>query len=173
MCIRDRKSDNYYSRKVVNPFRILANKVDKTFVDVGDNFSYKFATENQVGTPVFAFLNLPEGLTGDTKTGSISGKFKVPGIYTIGVESADQAGNTAEAFISITCGQGGLASLNKITVTNHVPFVYDIKSVQKQQVIADKQLFNALAKVNDAKAEVADREGLYDGLNARLAAAEA
>lgn len=79
------KSDNYYSRKVVNPFRILASKVDKTYVNVKDSFSYKFITENQVGVPVFAFLNLPEGLVGDSKTGSIVGKFKVPGIYTIGV----------------------------------------------------------------------------------------
>ena len=167
------KSDNYYGRKVHNPFRILPSATHKTYVQVGEPFSYSFRTQHNVGAPVYAFLNLPEGIVGDSKTGSLVGKFAVPGIYTIGVESADQAGNTAEGFVTITCGNGGLSSLNKVTVANKVPFVYDIKAVQKQQVIADKQLFDALAKVNDAKAEVSTRQGLYDSVNSKLVAAEA
>lgn len=167
------QADNYYSRKVVNPFRIIASKTDKTFINVGDRFAYSFRTENQVGSPVYAFHNLPSGIVGDIKSGALSGAFTVPGIYTIGVESADQAGNTAEGFVTITCGNGGLASLNKITVDNQVPFVYDISSVQKQQIEADKQLFDALASVNDAKAEVNTRQGLYDSINVKLVAAEA
>jgi len=167
------KSENYYGRKVANPFRIIASKVHKTYVSVGDQFSYKFSTENQVGKPVWAFINLPDGIVGDASTGSLIGTFAVPGIYTIGVESADQAGNTAEGFITVTCGNGGLKSLNKVTVTNKVPFVYNIKAVLKQQVAADKQLFDALASVNDAKAEVATRQGLYDAINIKLVAAEA
>jgi hypothetical protein len=167
------QADNYYSRNVSNPFRVVASKTDKTYVNVGDKFTYAFSTENQVGRPVWAFLNLPSGIVGDATTGSLLGTFTVPGIYTIGVESADQAGNTAEGFITVTCGNGGIQSLNKVTVSNSVPFVYDIKAVQDQQVAADKQLFSALASVNDAKAEVSTRQGLYDGINIKLVAAEA
>lgn len=167
------KADNYYSRKVVNPFRILASPTHKTFVNVGEKFTYSFSTQNQVGKPVWAFLNLPDGIVGDAQSGSLVGTFAVPGIYTIGVESADQAGNTAEGFITVTCGNGGLSSLNKVTVQNKVPFVYDIKTVQAQQIAADKQLFNALGSVNDAKAELSTRQGLYDALNIKLVSAEA
>ena len=164
-------SMSYYSRNVANPFRIIANTNSKTVVQVGDKFTYSFKTENNIGTPVFAFLNLPEGLVGNAKTGVISGAFTVPGIYVLGVESADQAGNTAEGFVTFTCGNGGLSSLNKVTVANQVPFVYNIDSIQKQQVEADKQLFAALASVNSAKSEVAARQGLYDGINTKLVAA--
>ncbi len=167
------QSDNYYARKVVNPFRIIANPTAKTYLSVGDQFRYQFGTQNHVGSPVFAFHSLPDGIVGDVQTGTLSGVFTVPGIYTIGVESADQAGNTAEGFVTITCGNGGISSLNKVTVANKVPFVYDINAVQQQQVEADKQLFDALAAVNDAKAEVATRQGLYDGINVKLVAAEA
>lgn len=167
------KADNYYKRSVKNPFRILASRTDKTYVNVGEQFSYSFTTQYHVGSPVYAFVNLPEGISGNSKTGSLVGTFAVAGIYTIGVESADQAGNTAEGFITITCGNGGLKSLNKVTVSNKVPFVYDIKAVQRQQIAADKQLFDALASVNDAKAEVSTRQGLYDSINVKLVAAEA
>jgi hypothetical protein len=168
-----RSSNNYYSRKVQNPFRIIANHAISTVVQVGNKFSYSFKTENHVGSPVFAFLNLPDGLVGDAKSGIVSGAFSVPGIYTLGVESADQSGNTAEGFVTITCGEVGLGSLNKITVANQVPFVYNIDTIQRQQVEADKQLFAALNSVNNAKAEVAARQGIYDGINTRLAGAEA
>lgn len=167
------QTDNYYSRNVTNPFKVVPSSTDKTVVQVGDKFSYTFSTQNNVGKPVFAFSNLPAGLTGNTQTGTISGALTIPGIYTFGVESADQAGNTAEGFVTVTCGNGGLASLNKVTVNNQVPFVFDINQVQQEQVQADKQLFAALAAVNEAKAQVAARQGVFDGINAKLAAAEA
>jgi hypothetical protein len=110
---------------------------------------------------------------GNAKTGAISGAFTVPGIYVLGVESADQSGNTAEGFVTVTCGNGGVSSLNKVTVSNQVPFVYNINSIQQQQVEADKQLFAALDAVNSAKAEAAARQGIYDGINTKLVAAEA
>jgi len=78
-------SNNYYGRNVQSPFRIIANPTAQTVVQVGDKFSYSFKTENQVGSPVYAFLNLPNGLVGDAKTGGISGAFTVPGIYILGV----------------------------------------------------------------------------------------
>jgi len=71
---------------------------------------------------------------GDARSGIVSGAFAVPGIYTLGVESADQSGNTAEGFVTVTCGNGDLSSLNKVTVANQVPFVYNISAVQDQQV---------------------------------------
>ena len=167
------KADSYYGRKVAHPFRIIASKSHKTFINVGEQFTYSFSTENHVGAPVFAFQGLPDGIKGDSRSGSLIGTFTVPGIYTIGIESADQAGNTAEGFVTITCGDGGLQSLNKVTVANKVDYVYDIKAVQAQQIAADKQLFDALAAVNDAKAEVATRQGIYDGINIKLVAGEA
>ncbi len=166
-------SKSYYTRNVANPFRIIADSGAKTVYQAGDKFSYSFRTENHVGSPVFAFLNLPDGLVGDSKTGAISGSLTVPGIYILGVESADQSGNTAEGFVTITCGDGGLASLNKVTVANQVPFVYSISAIQQQQVEADKQLFAALNAVNSAKADVAARQGIFDGINTRLVGAEA
>lgn len=167
------ESSNYYGRKVINPFRILPSKTAKTYLSVGDNFAYAFGTQNQVGSPVFAFINLPDGIDGNAYTGVLSGAFTVPGIYTIGVESADQAGNTAEGFVTITYGGGEISSLNKVTVDNKVPFVYDISTVQQQQIEADRQLFSALASVNEAKAEASIRQGLYDSLNVKLVSAEA
>jgi hypothetical protein len=156
----DGQSKNYYERKVERPLRVVASS-DSTVTSKGASFSYKFNHENAVGSPVFAFLNLPDGLRGDSKTGTISGAFTVPGIYTLGCETADQAGNTAEGFVTIVVGDGSVkgssavaqvSSLNKVTVSNQVPFVYDILAVQAQQIEADKALFAALSAVNSAKA---------------------
>lgn len=166
---------NYYQRKVDKPYRVSPSSKDSTILKAGDKFSYKFGTENAVGSPVFAFLNLPDGLVGDTKTGAISGAFAVPGIYTLGVESADQSGNTAEGFVTVTVGDGSssasqVSSLNKVTVDNTAPFVYDVSAVQQQQTEADKLLFEALAAVNAAKAELENRQGIYDSINTKLVA---
>jgi hypothetical protein len=172
------QTNNYYDRKVSKPLRVIAGNIGSTVVSRGDSFSYNFKTENAVGNAVFAFLNLPDGLSGDAKTGGISGAFVVPGIYTLGVETADQSGNTAEGFVTITVAEKGadiaqVSVLNKVTVSNNVPFVYNIDAVHAQQVQADKALFAALAAVNAAKAEAATRQGIFDGINVRLVAAEA
>jgi hypothetical protein len=172
---------NYYQRNVSNPLRVVPSTTDATVVSKGSSFSYKFGTENAVGSAVYAFLNLPSGITGDAKTGTISGAFAVPGIYTLGVESADQSGNTAEGFVTVTVGDGSassgsvaaqVSSLNKVTVSNNVPFVYDVAAVQAQQTQADKQLFDALAAVNAAKADLDNRQSIYDSINVKLTAAE-
>lgn len=75
----------------------------------------------------------------------------------------------------MTVGDGSssasqLSSLNKVTVDNTVPFVYDISAVQQQQIEADKLLFEALATVNAAKAELENRQGIYDSINTKLVA---
>ena len=170
---------NYYERAVVDPFRVIASRSYPTVVSVGEAFNYKFGVANAVGAPVYAFLNLPDGLHGDVRAGSISGAFGVAGIYTLGVETADQGGNTAEGFVTITVtdgnavATGGAASLNKVTISNAVPFVFDISAVQAQQVSADKELFAALAVVNEAKSELTARQGVFDNINVKLTAAEA
>lgn len=95
------------------------------------------------------------------------------------METADQAGNTAEGFVTISVGDGSgstvsqVSSLNKVTVSNNVAFVYDIAAVQAQQTEADKALFEALADVNAAKAELSNRQSIYDQINVKLTAAEA
>lgn len=172
------KSSNYYSRNVENPFAIVSDSNAKLILSVGDNFHYSFRTKNNIGKPVFAFLNLPEGLSGDNYLGSVSGSFATAGIYTLGVESADQGGSSAEGYVSVTVNAGsaiatgGVQVLNQITIPNNVPFVFDLSQVQAQQNAADKLLFDALAAVNAAKADAADKQAAYDSLNVRLAAAE-
>ncbi|CAM6006512.1 unnamed protein product [Sphagnum balticum] len=151
-------TSNYYDRPVTNPFQVVPDSSAATIINAANNFNYNFKTNNAVGSPVFAFLNLPQGLTGDANTGIISGQFAASGIYTLGVEAADQGGNTAEGFVTVTvqgaqgATSGGVSSLNQVTVENSVPFVFDLDAVHNQQVEADKLLFDALAVVNDAKA---------------------
>lgn len=88
-------TNNYYTRNVTNPLTVTANANSSLIVNSGDKFSYTFKAKNQVGNVVFAFLNLPAGITGDNKAGTISGSFQAAGIYNLGIETADQAGNTA------------------------------------------------------------------------------
>lgn len=57
-----------------------------------------------------------------------------------------------------------------MTVDNTVPFVYDVSAVQQQQTEADKLLLEALAAVNAAKAELENRQGIYDSINTKLVA---
>jgi hypothetical protein len=126
------KTDNYYDRKVANPFQVVANTNAITTLYVGDNFNYQVQTKNAVGSPVYAFLNLPDGLKGDINKGAITGTFSAVGVYTLGVECADQSGNTAEGFVTVTVSSkndgssSGVALLNTVTVQNNVPFVFNI-----------------------------------------------
>lgn len=70
----------------------------------------------------------------------MTGTFGVAGIYTLGVEIADQSGETTEGFVTITVVEGskvtaaGVSSLNKVTVSNKVDYIYDVKAVLSQQV---------------------------------------
>ena len=45
----------------------------------------------------------------------------------------------------------GVSQLNKVTVNNKVDFVYDLAALRAQQIQADKELFEALKVVNNAK----------------------
>ena len=94
-------SDNYYERNSVTPFRVIAGNAPST-LKVGNSINYSFQTENGKGDLVYAFFGLPEGLIADRKTGRISGTVSQSGIYTLGCEVADQSGNSAEGFVTIT-----------------------------------------------------------------------
>ena len=177
---------NYYGRKVEgqNVFRIVTSQEPRAaLVQVGTPFSYRFLTANAEGRPVYAFIGLPTGLSGDVYQGTVTGTFGVAGIYTIGVQSADQAGHTAEAFVTLTVVDGAAAGgkvtaaavsqLSKVTVSNKVDFVYDIAALRAQQVEADKELFDALTVVNAVKIDLSSKQQVFDGVNVRLVAAEA
>lgn len=94
-------AENYYERNSVKPFRVVLDDAPST-VKVGNNFQYNFQTENGKGDLVYAFFGLPEGVVADRKTGRISGSVIQSGIYTLGCEVADQSGNSAEGFVTIT-----------------------------------------------------------------------
>ena len=84
--------------------RVVASKKHATAIPVGETFKYQFGSENQVGNAVYAFLNLPEGLTGNAQTGEISGIINSPGFYTVGVEIGDQSGYNAQGYTTIVVG---------------------------------------------------------------------
>ena len=172
---------NYYDRQVEGDqvFRVYGHHNPRdTLVHVGKPFNYRFLTANGIGSPVFAFHDLPSTLVGDVYSGTVTGTFGVAGIYTFGVESADQDGNTAEGFVTVTVVDGaevtvsGVSSLSKVTVSNKVDFVYDIAALRAQQIEADKELFAALSVVNVAKGELATKQGIFDNINVKLVAAE-
>ena len=56
------KTGNYYSRVEAKPFRIAASATSRTYAVAGKPFSASFAAVNAAGRPVYAFLNLPDGL---------------------------------------------------------------------------------------------------------------
>ena len=93
---------NYYARSSSKPFRVVLNDSSSSNVKVGNDFKYTFKAENGKGKLVYAFFGLPEGVTANQKTGVISGKFPETGIYTLGCEVADQSGNSADGFLTVT-----------------------------------------------------------------------
>ena len=173
---------NYYDRQVQSDevFRILTSHNPRdTLVFTGKPFNYRFLTANAIGAPIFAFNSLPDSLNGDVYEGTVTGTFGVAGIYTIGVESADQEGSTAEGFVTITVLDhaevevAGVSQLNKVTVSNKVDFVYDLAALRAQQIDADKELFAALSVVNVAKKQLSAKQGVFDNINVKLTSAEA
>lgn len=83
------KTGNYYSRVESKPFRIAASSSHRTVAVVGDAYTTSFSAINAAGRPVYAFLNLPDGLEGNSANGAITGSFAAAGIYTIAVSSVD------------------------------------------------------------------------------------
>ena len=164
-------SDNYYERNSVKPFRVIAGDAPST-VKVGNNIEYTFQTENGKGDLVYAFFGLPEGLVADRKTGRISGTVRQSGIYTLGCEVADQAGNSAEGFVTITVVEPQQTELSNVQLDTKVIYRFDLAEIRKEQISADRELFDALAVVNAAKAKLAAKKAAFDQLEAQLALAE-
>lgn len=164
-------SDNYYERNSVKPFRVIAGDAPST-LKVGSSINYSFQTENGKGDLVYAFFGLPEGLVADRKTGRISGTIRQSGIYTLGCEVADQAGNSAEGFVTITVLEAQQTELSNVQLDTKVIYRFDLAEIRKEQIAADRELFDALAVVNAAKARLAAKKAAFDQLEAQLALAE-
>lgn len=162
---------NYYERESVKPFRVIAGDAPST-LKINSNFQYNFKTENGNGDLVYAFFGLPNGLVADRKTGIISGTVAQPGIYTLGCEVADQSGSSAEGFVTITVLGTQQTELSNVQLDTKVLYKYDLNEIRKEQVSADRELFDALAIVNAAKAKLAAKKSAFDQLEAQLALAE-
>jgi hypothetical protein len=162
---------NYYQRDTSSAVKIVLDNTSTLKVNAGDNFSYQFKTAQTSGAPVFAFFGLPDGLSGDRSTGKISGRISAAGSYTFGCEVADQSGNSAEGFVSVTVVSQS-SSLNTVTIPTKVAYQFDLNQVRQAQVAADRKLFDALAVVNAAKAKLAAKKAVLDDLTTKLAAAE-
>jgi hypothetical protein len=61
--------------------------------------------------------------------------------------------------------------LNAVTVNTQPSFVFDLTQILNEQVLADKQLYDALAVVNSTKTILAGKQATYTSLQAQLAAA--
>lgn len=140
-------------------------------INSGDSFNYQFKTAQTTGSPIFAYIGLPDGLSGDRSTGRISGRLSAAGSYTFGCEVADQSGNSAEGFVTLTV-VATASSLNTVTIPTQVAYKFDLTQINKAQVAADRKLFDALAVVNAAKAKLAAKKAVLDDLTTKLAVAE-
>ena len=166
-------SSNYYERNTntVEPFKVVAGDAPAN-VKVGNTINYSFKTENGKGDLVYAFFGLPEGLDANRKTGQISGTVSQSGIYTLGCEVADQAGKSAEGFVTITVLGAQETELSNVQLDTKVLYRFDLAQIRKEQIAADRELFDALAVVNAAKAKLAAKKAAFDQLEAQLALAE-
>ena len=164
-------SDNYYERASVKPFRVVLGDAPST-IKVGNNWVYNFQTENGKGDLVYSFFGLPAGLVADRKTGMISGTVSASGIYTLGCEVADQAGNSAEGFVTVTVVEAQQTELSNVQLETKVSYRFDLAEIRQEQIAADRELFDALAVVNAAKAKLAAKKAAFDQLESELALAE-
>lgn len=163
-------ADNYYERNSVKPFRVVLGNAPSS-LKVGGDIQYSFQTENGKGDLVYAFFGLPEGVVADRKTGKLSGKINQAGIYTLGCEVADQAGNSAEGFVTVTVAETKQTELTNVQLETRVSYQFDLNEIRQEQVAADRELFDALAVVNAVKAKLAAKKAAFEQLEAELALA--
>lgn len=90
------------------------------------------------------------------------------------LETADQSGNSAEGFLTISVIEKGKTQteLNNVQLDTKVTYNYDLEEIRLEQIAADRELFDALAVVNAAKAKLAARQAAFEKLEAELALAE-
>lgn len=94
---------------------------------------------------MWKYTNLPSGIYGD-QSGLVKGTFVNSGYYSFSVSCSDAVGSTAEAFITWNIQPKTLVRSSQLAEvqSQHVPLIYDIDQVEKEQVEADDQLFKAL-----------------------------
>jgi hypothetical protein len=63
--------------------------------------------------------------------------------------------------------------LNSIQLENKVTYKLNLPDIRKEQVTADRQLFDALAVVTASKSKLANSQAILNDLQKQLAAAEA
>lgn len=163
-------SSNYYQRDTSSSVKVVLDNTSTLKINAGDSFNYQFKTAQCTGTPVFAFYGLPDGLTADRTTGKVSGTVASAGSYTFGCEVADQTGNSAEGFVTLTVVAQS-SSLSTVTIPTKVTYKFDLNQVSQAQIAADRKLFDALAVINAAKAKLAAKKAVLDDLTIKLAAA--
>jgi hypothetical protein len=95
---------------------------------VGDTFSYQIQAQSSFGTPTFAALGLPAGLSLDSNTGLISGTPISAGNYTVGITATTFMGGTggANLLIIVSSANPVITSLLSAESTIGVPFNYQI-----------------------------------------------
>jgi hypothetical protein len=71
----------------------------------------------------------------------------------------------------VTAVNAAGSSLSAVTVNTQPNFVYNLTQILNEQVLADQQLYNALAVVNSTKTILAVKQTAYTQLQANLAAA--
>jgi hypothetical protein len=61
--------------------------------------------------------------------------------------------------------------LSNVQLDTKVIYRFNLEDIRKEQVTADRELFDALAVVNAAKAKLAAKKAAFDQLEAQLALA--
>ena len=102
---------------------------------------------------------MPSGIYGD-QSGLIKGAFVDSGYYSFSVSCSDAVGSTAEAYLTWNIQPKTLVRSSQLVdvQSQHVPLIYDINQVEKEQVEADDQLFKALDIVDKQKKVVAAKK---------------
>lgn len=61
--------------------------------------------------------------------------------------------------------------MSNVQLDTKVIYKFNLEDIRKEQVTADRELFDALAVVNAAKAKLAAKKAAFDQLEAQLALA--
>jgi hypothetical protein len=168
------ETDNYYERSTEAPLRIVLNQDSRSTAHVGEDFHYQINTENANGETVYGYFGLPNGIYGDQERGVLTGRFSEAGVFTFALETADQSGNSAEGFLTISVIEQHQTQteLSNVQLDTRVTYNFDLEEIRREQIAADRELFDALAVVNAAKAKLASRQVAFNQLEAELALAE-
>lgn len=74
---------------------------DNLIFRVGQKITIKLQASQGVEPYVWAFLNLPEGIVSNKKTGELEGYLNQAGYYNLNIQVADKEGKSASGFLTI------------------------------------------------------------------------